>query len=108
MDAQSATLAPSSPEEQERQGNPIIEVTIVLNPKGRAKKEADKTLLGVICIANDGTGTAKIGNYKFALSHSGKFINKKRSYKRGKVKGFKRSSSVYRLLYRVLKKAGEV
>ena len=66
-------------------------------------------ILGVVVIANDGTGTAEEGNYEFALSHAGVYFGKRKEpYKKGKVKGFKRNLSPYRLLYRVLKKAGEL
>lgn len=81
----------------------MIEVTIVMNKHGKGK---EKRLLAAIAIANDGTGNSKVGNYEYALSHSGKYINKKGMYKKGKVKGFKRTDSVYKLLAMILKDAG--
>jgi len=84
----------------------MIEVRFTLLPKGDKKR---KRLLGIICIANDGTGTTKVGNYNYAISHTGKFLFKSKTniYKKGKVKGFPRNKSVYRLLSRIFKDAGE-
>jgi hypothetical protein len=66
-------------------------------------------ILGVMIISNDGTGTVKLGNYRYTLSHAGiHFGKKKEPYKRGTIKGFRRSSSPYRLIQRCLKDAGEI
>jgi len=85
----------------------MIEVLIYLNPKGKATKRKDKKLLGLICIANDGTGTSKLGNYNYAISHAGKFIDKKGVFKKGRIENFPRRLSPYRLVARILKDAGE-
>jgi hypothetical protein len=83
----------------------MIVVKIELLPKGRTK---GKRLLGVICVANDGTGTSKVGSYVYALSHAGRYIaTRKRTYKKGKVVNFPRHLSPYRLIARILKDAKE-
>ena len=84
----------------------MITVTIELNSAhGRHK---DRTL-GILVISNDDTGTSEIGNYKWTLSHAGMYFGKRREpFKSGTVKGFKRSLSPYRLVYRCLKEAREV
>ena len=49
----------------------MIVVTIALWPKGDEKKERG---LGVLVITNDGTGDAEFGNYRYTLSHAGKYF----------------------------------
>jgi hypothetical protein len=61
--------------------------------------------LGLICIANDGTGDDERGNYDVAASDC-KDVRK--PYKAGKVKGFRRKWSPYRLLGMALKVIGEI
>jgi hypothetical protein len=75
-----------------------------------ARGEKHDRPLGVITIANDGTSDdPKYGNYKYAISHAGIYFGKRKEpFKKGKVKGFKRTLSPYRLVYRCLKDAGEV
>lgn len=84
----------------------MIVVNIELWPGG------DKTRarpIGVVTVANDGTGTPVAGNYKYALSHAGAYFGRRKEpFKRGKVRGFPRRLSPYRLLARVFKDAGEV
>lgn len=65
--------------------------------------------LGVITITNDGTGDKATGNYDVAATHAGVFFGKRADpYKTGKVRGFSRRLSPYRLLCRALKAIGEV
>lgn len=79
----------------------MIEVVISLR-SARGKKH--DRCLGVIVICNDGTGNSKVGNYEFAVSHSGNYFGKgKEPYKIGKVRKHRRSQSVYKLLAKVLK-----
>lgn len=82
----------------------MIKVTVELDKHGKGE---EKKVIGLIIIANDGTGTVEEGNYAYALSHAGKHMTKKGVFKSGKIKGFKRSLSPYRLLYRILKDAKE-
>jgi hypothetical protein len=83
----------------------MVKVTIELLPKG---EEEGKRLIGVVLIANDGSGTVDAGNYEYALSHAGKYLGKRKEpYKKGKVRNFPRRYSPYRLIARVLKDAGE-
>lgn len=85
----------------------MIRITMELLPFGF---EQGKRTLGVIEVANDGTGTAAIGNYTYRLSHAGRYYNPKtkKPYKKGWVAGHRRAASPYKLLYKVLKDAGEV
>lgn len=77
----------------------MIVVKIELWPLGN---QAKARTLGVVNIANDGTGDLEKGNYKVALSHAGKYFGKPGAYKSGEVKGFKRALSPYHLLLRAL------
>lgn len=83
----------------------MIVVKMELWPRG------DKTRarpLGELVICNDGTGTPAQGNYTVEAKHAGKFYGQRREpYKRGRVMGFVRTLSPYRLLYRALKDLGE-
>lgn len=81
----------------------MVVVKIELWPGGN---EEGKRRLGEIYIKNDGTGTELLGNYEYEISHAGKFIGRG-IFKRGRVKGFLRKLSPYRLLFRILKDAGE-
>lgn len=84
----------------------MIVVRMELWPGGDQTKARP---LGVITIVNDGTGTVEEGNYDVAASHAGKFFGKRREpYKEGRVLGFIRGWSPYKLLYRALKALGEV
>ncbi len=84
----------------------MIVVKMELWPGGDKSKARP---LGVIMIANDGTGDAESGDYLVEASHAGKYFGKRKEpYKSGKVKGFLRGLSPYRLLYRALKAINEV
>jgi len=84
----------------------MLTVTIELDVHGKGEV---KRVLAVMVIENDGTGTEFLGNYKYALSHAGKFFgNRKGVFKKGRITGFKRSLSPYRLVQRCLKHAGEI
>ena len=83
----------------------MIVVTFTMDVHGKGESRHP---LGVICIANDGKGTAEYGDYDYAISHTGNYIKRKDVYKKGKVRNFKRSLGVYKLLGRVLKDAGMV
>lgn len=83
----------------------MIVVRIELWPHG---DQARARQLGVIAITNDGTGTAATGNYEVVASHAGNYFGKRKEpYKRGRVRGFLRNLSPYRLLFRALKELGE-
>jgi hypothetical protein len=70
-------------------------------------EEKDKPL-GIIKIHNDGTGDTHFGNYKYELSHAGKYIRRKGAYKKGRIEKFPRKASPYRLISRCLRHAGEI
>lgn len=60
--------------------------------------------LGEIRIINDGSGTAEVGNYKVEASHAGMYYRPGgKPWKTGRVIGFARRLSPYRLLCRALK-----
>jgi hypothetical protein len=84
----------------------MIVIPVELWPKGKTK---GKYLLGLLTIWNDGTGTKKLGNYKYQISHAGVYFGKRKEpYKKGRVINFPRTSSPYCLIFRVLKHAGEI
>lgn len=65
--------------------------------------------IGQINITNDGTGTEEVGNYNISASHAGKYYGTNpKPYKIGKLAGFNRSLSPYRLLSRALKAIREM
>ena len=78
----------------------MIVVTIEMWPHGQ--QESSK-ILGVCTISNDLSGTKELGNYKVSLSHSGKYIERKGTWKTGKVKNHKRNLSPYHLVYKALR-----
>ena len=83
----------------------MLVVTFEIWPKGDKEKARQ---LGCIMLANDGTGTLEKGNYNVVASHTGKYFGTRAgAFKRGKVKGFPRKLSPYRLLYRALENIGE-
>lgn len=85
----------------------MVRVTIELVPHG---DESQKRTIGLINIMNDGTSPNRaIGNYTAELMHAGRFYGKRKGvFKRAKVRGFARKIlSPYRLVFRVLREAGE-
>lgn len=81
----------------------MVVVKIELWPCGQESKKRD---LGFAIISNDGTGDKKRGNYAVALSHAGKFLDKKKgTWKKGRVENHKRSLSPYHLVCKALKVA---
>jgi len=83
----------------------MIVVTIELWPKGNQDKSRP---LGVLAIANDGTGTPELGNYTWTLSHAGVYFGKRKEpFKKGRLRNFPRHLSPYRLISRILKEAKE-
>lgn len=75
----------------------MIRVTVELWPHGDKSR---KWHLGTAIIANDGTGTEEIGNYRVTLSKWGR---PQRVWRRGRVEGFPRKSrGPWDLLYRAL------
>lgn len=79
----------------------MVRVTIELLPHGY---EEGKTTLGVIEIANDGTGGADEGNYDVRLSKEPPIARRKGVWKTGKVLGFPRKKlGPYDLLFRALR-----
>lgn len=84
----------------------MIVVYIELWPGGDEEK---KRLLGSLILTNDGTGTKKEGNYKVVASHAGIFFGKRKEpFKTGRVTGFVRKLSPYRLVCRALRAIGEI
>ena len=93
----------------------MIRCTIELLPFG---SEERKRTIGLVEIANDGTGTSEIGNYVVSLKKTPPFSGCLRSnWRRGRfddaeiiqdvVEGHHRSKrGVYDLLYRALKSCG--
>lgn len=83
----------------------MVVVKIELWPHG---EESQKRDLGCLVISNDGTGDEKVSNYDVTASHAGIFFGKRKEpFKRGKVVGFMRNLSPYRLVSRALKAIGE-
>lgn len=64
--------------------------------------------LGEIHITNDNTGSAAFGNYDVALYHAGAYAHRPGIWKTGKVIGFARRLSPYRLLCRALRACKEI
>jgi hypothetical protein len=83
----------------------MIVVTIELWPGGDRER---KKPLGGLIIENDGTGTGGLGNYKVYALHGGRYFGKEGIWKKGKVQGFLRKLSPYRLVARALQAVGEV
>jgi hypothetical protein len=83
----------------------MLRITIELLPHGF---EGNKRVLGIAEIENDGSGTRVRGNYKYRLWGELDIAQKKtRPWKSGRVAGFYRMSSSWKLLYRCLKAALE-
>lgn len=82
----------------------MIVVKIELWPHGDA---SEKRMLGKLYISNIG-GDAQIGNYKVEALHAGIYYGRKGFFKTGRVNGFPRRLSPYRLLCRALKAIGEL
>lgn len=79
----------------------MIRVTIELLPYGF---EHNKRTLGIINIANDGSGDQDTGNYNVSLSKEPPIAKTRGIWKRGRVEGFPRLVlGPYDLLYRALK-----
>jgi hypothetical protein len=75
----------------------MIKITIEIWKQGNP---LDKSLLGVIDIINDGTGTKTKGNYSYSL------ISKGRKFRKGRIVHFERKKkNVFFLLYEILKNA---
>ncbi len=95
----------------------MLRCTIELIPRG---DESRKRTLGIVEIANDGTGTPEVGNYRVVLTKTSPFAGALRAaWKRGllegedddaiaaRVEGHHRTQrGVYDLLYRALKACG--
>lgn len=78
----------------------MIRITVELVPRGNENK---KRVIGTAVIANDASGTPKIGNYEAALSTRHK---KPRVWKSVAVDHFPRQRlGAWDLLYRVLRAA---
>ena len=78
----------------------MIVVKIEIHPGG---SEENKHLEGMILVANDGTGDSHLGNYNYAITHTG--VHKREKdivYKSGKIMKFERRRGVYALLRRIL------
>ncbi len=82
----------------------MVVVKIELWPHGDQTKSRT---LGVMSIANDGTGSVEQGNYKAELSHAGVYYGRKPgAWKRGMVLGYRRTLSPYHLVSMALKACG--
>ena len=83
----------------------MVVVKIELWPGGDKRRRRP---LGVLYITNDGSSeSAAVGNYKVTASHAGKFFGKKGVFKQGRVLGFARTLSPYRLVCRALRAINE-
>lgn len=81
----------------------MIRITIELLPLGL---EENRRTLGIAEIENDGTGNIGRANYRFRIWGELDIIQKKiRPWKSGRVTGFFRKSSSWKLLHLCLKKA---
>lgn len=78
----------------------MIQIEIYLAPHGDTK---NRKLIAAGEIANDGTGTQTLGNYKYVLMKK-----TKRSAKVGEIKGFHRKvNDVWHLLHLILNNIAE-
>jgi hypothetical protein len=82
----------------------MIVVKVELWPRGDKTK---KRMLGKVFITNIG-GDVDLGTYKVEAAHAGIYYGRKGFFKTGKVIGFPRRLSPYRLLCRALKAIGEI
>lgn len=82
----------------------MIRITIELIPNGQVE---NKRSLGHIDIINDGTGTKKNGNYKYSIVEHDPILNTNLIHYipifEGSGVKHRRTDSVFKLLYRVLK-----
>ena len=79
----------------------MLRVTVELLPHGM---EANKRVLGVATITNDGTGNEAIGNYRATFSKWAPQQDK--PWKTGRVEGFHRNlRGPWDLLFRALRSA---
>lgn len=69
----------------------MLRVTIEIVPYGQ---EADKRVLDVLVIGNDGTGTEHVGNYRYEFGSD---------HKKGEIKAFPRAKGFWSLICRILK-----
>lgn len=81
----------------------MVIVKIELWPHG---DESRATPLGTIKITNDGTGNEAFGNYDVSLSHSGRYVTRPGTWKRGKVLRHFRGLSPYHLVVKALNACG--
>ena len=70
----------------------MVVVKIEMWPHGDESKAYG---LGVVHIANDGTGDTGKGNYDIEVKHGGIFFEKPGNWKTGRVTGFIRTISTY-------------
>lgn len=83
----------------------MVVVKIELWPHGDHSRSS---ILGVVIITNDGTGSVDFGNYDVTLSHTAGVSEQAKNkpyYKKGNVTGFLRKLSPYHLVLRALKSA---
>jgi hypothetical protein len=79
----------------------MIRVTIELLPHGY---ESKKRTIGMVEIANDGSGTWEDGNYNVRLTKEPPVAKRQGTWKKGRVEGFPRLVlGPYDLLYRALR-----
>jgi hypothetical protein len=78
----------------------MIRVTIEMLPHGM---ELGRHTIGVIEIANDGTGTVDVGNYDVKLTKEPPIAKTRGTWRKGVVRNFpRRTLGPYDLLYRAL------
>lgn len=78
----------------------MVVVTVEVWPHGH---EGQKRTIGRLYITNDGTGSVAAGNYTVEAEHAGTYYGRRKGpWKRGRVTGFVRTLSPYRLLCRAL------
>ena len=81
----------------------MVVVSIEIWPHG---DQSQSRPIGKIQITNDGSGTRAKGSYWVSVAHGGKYINKKGTWKRGRLTNHPRSLSPYHLVVRALMACG--
>lgn len=77
----------------------MIVVRVELWPKGDQQRAR---LLGLMRIANDGSGSEALGNYHVTIDKSPEYAKRPGIYRRGRVQGFRRRLGPWPLLQAAL------
>lgn len=77
----------------------MLVCSIDLWPRGDSTRAEN---IGCVVIANDGTGTVREGNYRCALTHSGRYRQRAGPWRGGRVTGHIRQLSPYHLVLKAI------